>query len=185
MSKILNLQDKGKYIIRKVLPEDASRLIDYLKTLSFQSDQLAFGPGEVDITVEAETEFIEGVNQSSNQYLIVAVLKGQIIGNLTFTSGTEVNEDYYGELEVSVLKKYWRNRIALELMNSLFVWAKANGIITKLNLQVRADNKNAIALYKKLGFEVERYITRTFFVDDEFNVHIKYYDSYQMGKTIY
>jgi len=145
---------------------------------------LSFGPGEVDITVEAEAEFIEGVSQSSNQYLIVAVLNGQIIGNLTFTSGTEPNEDYYGELEVSVLKKYWRNRIAVELMNRLIQWAKVNGIITKLYLQVRADNKSAIALYKKLGFEVERYLTRTFFVDDDYNINIKYYDSYQMGMTI-
>ncbi|MGB3367405.1 MAG: GNAT family N-acetyltransferase [Acidaminobacteraceae bacterium] len=184
MLKIPIAKDIQGYIIREAVPEDASRLIDYLKIISFESDNLSFEPSEMDITVEDEAEFIKNVAQSSNQYLIIAELKGRIIGNLTFTSGTQEELVHMGELEISVLKKYWRNGIAFELISNLIQWAKDNGKITKLNLQVRSDNKSAITLYRKLGFEIEKFTTRTFFIDNEYNISIKYYNSYQMMKII-
>ena len=178
MSNIYNLKDGRKYIIRDAVPEDASNLIEYLASVAVESDNLTFGPGELTMTVDAETKFIENAVKSSNQYFAVAELKGLIIGSLGFTAGTKPRVAHIGEFGVSVLKEYWGNGIAHNLISSLIQWAKDGGKITKINLQVREDNKKAINLYKKFGFEIEGLIRRSFFIDGE------YYNSYQMGKII-
>jgi len=178
MSNKRNLKDGRTYEIRNAIPKDASGLIDYLNTIAAESDNLTFGPGEWDVTVEAEIEFIEGVLKSDNQYFVVAELEGLIIANLNFTAGARPRLEHFGEFGVSVLKEYWGNGIAFELIDGLIQWAKSCKKVTKINLQVREDNERAIKLYKKLGFEIEGLVTRTFFIKGV------YYNSYQMGKLI-
>ncbi|HLE12815.1 MAG TPA: GNAT family protein [Bacteriovoracaceae bacterium] len=41
------------------------------------------------------------------------------------------------------------------LLNALIEWAFRNKTIEKIGLSVHANNDRAIALYKKLGFEIE------------------------------
>src|SRR5665648_1231579 len=127
MSNTYNLKDGRKYIIRDAVPEDASNLIEYLASVAVESDNLTFGPGEWTITVDAETKFIENAVKSSNQYFVVAELEGLIIGSLGFTAGTKPRVAHIGEFGVSVLKEYWSNGIAHELISSLIQWAKDGG----------------------------------------------------------
>jgi RimJ/RimL family protein N-acetyltransferase len=178
MTNTRNLKDGRTCIIRNAIPKDASGLIDYLNTIAAESDNLTFGLGEWDVTIEAETEFIESAMKSDNQYFVIAELEGLIIANLNFTAGTRPRLEHFGEFGVSVLKEYWGNGIAFELIDGLIQWAKNSKKITKINLQVREDNERAIKLYKKFGFEIEGLVTRTFFIEGE------YYNSYQMGKLI-
>lgn len=174
MSNIYSLKDGMKYTIRNVIPEDASNLIDYLSLISGESDNLTFGPGELKISVEDETKFIENAIKSRHQYLIIAEIGGLVIGTLNFIGGTKPRLAHSGEFGVSVLKEYWGNGIAYKMISLLIKWARENKV-TKINLIVREDNEKAINLYKKLGFEIEGLIRRRFFIDGE------YYNSYQMG----
>jgi len=118
MSNIYNFKDGRKYIIRNAAPEDASNLIEYLASVAVESDNLTFGPGELTITVDSETKFIENAVKSSNQYFVIAELKGLIIGSLSFTAGTKSRLAHIGEFGVSVLKEYWGNGIAHKLISS-------------------------------------------------------------------
>ena len=54
----------------------------------------------------------------------------------------------------------------------------SNDHIAKIDLQVRTDNKYAIALYKRFGFEIEGKNKRALFINDYF------YDYLNMGKVI-
>lgn len=177
MSNIYSLKAGMKYTIRNVISEDASNLIDYLALISGESDNLTFGPGQLTITIDDEMKFIENAIKSSNQYFILAEKDGLVIGNLNFTGGTKPRLAHSGEFGVSVLKEYWGNGIAYELISLLIKWAKENRI-TKINLTVREDNEKAINLYKKLGFEIEGLIRRRFYING------KYYDSHQMGLIV-
>lgn len=178
MSKKYVLNDGTNFSIRVASASDASKLINYLNTIASESDNLTFGPGEMNATIEQEQKFIEDANKTSNQLFIIAIIDGLVIGNLNFSGGKRPRVSHTGEFGVSVLKEYWGNGIAFELISYLITWAAEGGIITKLNLRVREDNKNAIKLYKKLGFKKEGLITRDFFIKGE------YFNSYQMGLEI-
>lgn len=178
MSNTYDLKDGSEYIIRDVRTEDASNLINYLNSIAGESDNLMFGPGELTITVEDEAKFIGNAIKSENQYFVIAEIDGKIIGSLNFAAGTRPRLAHIGEFGVSVLKEYWGNEIAYELIKNLIQWAKDGGTITKIDLQVREDNERALCLYKKLGFEIEGLLRRSFLINGQ------YYNSYYMGKII-
>lgn len=178
MYNTYTLKNGQKYIIRKAKTTDAGKLVEYLALISYESDNLTFGPGELSVTIEEETRFIEKAINSTNQYFVVAEYEGQIIGNLNFTAGTKPRVSHIGEFGVSVRKEFWGNKIAYELINGLIEWARNGGKITKINLQVREDNDKAIQLYKKFGFEIEGLIKRSFLINGT------YYNAYHMGKII-
>ena len=172
------LKNGEKYIIREATLEDAENMMNYLDLIAGESENLTFGIGEINITLEDEKEFIDAALKADNQYFIIAEYKGKIIGNLNFASGIRPRISHAGEFGVSVAKEFWGNGIGTELITNLIDWAKENKKISKINLQVKEENKNAMKLYEKLGFEVEGLIKRTFFIDG------KYYNSYFMGKII-
>ena len=53
---------------------------------------------------------------------------------------------------VSVIKEYWNRGVASDLLTKIIEFAKENAIEI-IDLQVRADNRAAIHLYEKFGFE--------------------------------
>ena len=132
----------------------------------------------MNITLKSEIKFIEKSLKSNNQYFVLAEYNGEIIGNLSFSSGIKPRIRHQGEFGVSILKKYWKNGVAYALISGLIKWAKEGKIITKINLQVKSDNEIAIKLYERMGFEKEGLIKREFLID------CKYYDLYHMGLII-
>jgi len=174
----LKLKDGRVYAIEKMKVDDGVLMIDYLNSVASESDNLTFGSGDIEFTLEKQTVFLSSVLAIELNYFAVAKIDGVIIGNINFRAGVNPRIKHTGEFGISVLKQYWGNGVANELLSSLINWAGATGCIGKINLQVRVDNENAIKLYKKFGFEIEGLITRTFLIDG------KYYNSYQMGKFI-
>jgi RimJ/RimL family protein N-acetyltransferase len=167
-----------KIIIRKAIKSDASELVNYLNSISKESDYLTFGEGEVGVTIKQEEEFIEAANNKNNSLFIVAQMNGKIMGNLNFSAGERKRIAHTGEFGVSVLKEYWGNKVGEELVKYLIQWSKSSAVIRKINLRVRTDNTKAIKLYKKLGFFEEGIIKRDFLIEN------KFYDSLSMGLLI-
>lgn len=163
------------FIIREATVNDAKRIIDYVNQVSKETDNLTFGDGEFNMSIEAEVEYLKNIQQSPTSLYIIALANDQIVGSLNFTTGTRPRIAHTGEFGVTVLKDYWNNGIGKTLIKQLISWSKQTGIIKKINLRVRSDNKKAISLYKKLGFKTEGLITREFQIDG------KFYDSYHMG----
>lgn len=171
------LKNQRKYLIREITPEDAKNFITYRTTLADETTYMRASRSELNLNLEDQDKSIENFINYDNQYSIVAELDGIIIGNLQFRGGNRQRTKHAGEFGISVLKDYWGNRIGYNLLSHLIGWVKNNKAIKKINLEVREDNKSAIALYKKLGFELEGTIRKNFFADG------KYYDSYIMGMT--
>lgn len=174
----LKLKNGRVYTIEKMKVDDGLLMIDYLNSVASESDNLTFGSGDIEFTVEKQTVFLSSVLSSELNYFAIAKIDEVIIGNINFSAGDRPRIKHTGEFGISVLKMYWGNGIANELLAGLIRWAKDTNCIGKINLQVREDNENAIKLYKKHGFEIEGLITRSFLIDG------KYYNSYQMGKAI-
>lgn len=174
----LILSDGKELTIREARKADAANLLDYVNAISYESDFLTFGPGEFSMTLEAEEEFVEKCYQADNKIFLIAEIEGSIVGNLNFAGGARPRTRHTGEMGVSVLKKHWGKGIAGELISCLIGWSKEAGIIRKINLRVREDNKRAIRLYERFGFVKEGIVSRNFCIDGRF------YSSIQMGLEI-
>jgi RimJ/RimL family protein N-acetyltransferase len=175
--KRYNLKDHREYLIREIDPGDAKNFINYRNTLAGETTYLRVSESELDLNLEDQSKSIHNFIDSKNQYSIIAELDGLIIGNLQFRGGSSQRTAHAGEFGISVLKDYWGNRIGYNLLSQLIKWVRENKVIKKINLEVREDNRSAIALYKKLGFELEGTIRKNFFADG------KYHDSHIMGIT--
>ncbi|MGE5676976.1 MAG: GNAT family N-acetyltransferase, partial [Pseudomonadota bacterium] len=157
---------------------DGEALIEYVESISCESDNLTFGPGEFKATVEQEESFLEHMAGQENAIYLIAHNGKKIIGSLNFSGGPRPRIAHTGEFGVSVLKDYWGNGLGTELVEYLIEWCREGKAIRKINLRVRTDNHNAIHVYKKLGFVEEGTITRELCINGSF------YDMLAMGLCI-
>ena len=176
--KKLILKNGDSVVIREASSSDANEILEYVDTISSESDFLTFGQGEFIMSVEQEEEFLDNTSRQSNGIYIVAEIGSKIIGTSSFSGGARPRISHTGEFGVSVLKEYWGNGIGTELIKYLIEWSKQSGIIRKMNLIVRNDNLSAIHVYKKLGFIEEGVITR------DLQINGRFYDALFMGYTI-
>lgn len=71
---------------------------------------------------------------------------------------------HIAQLNIAVHKGFQNRGIGTQLMEKIIEWAKESESIEKIELNVRASNVQAIALYKKMGFlEEGSIIWRSFF----------------------
>ncbi len=164
--------------IRRATKADAQSLIDYVKQVATETDFLTIGAGDFKFTVAQEEQFIEEHNSTANQIFLVAELNQKIVGLLNVSASQKPRLMHIGDFGITVLKEHWHKGIATALIQAMLNWAKASGVIRKINLTVQANNEAAIKLYKKFGFEKEGTIKRGSFANGAF------FDDYVMGILI-
>lgn len=139
------------YTIQEAKPEDAEALIEYLKVIGGETDNLTFGAGGFPVTVEEEREYIEKKKADDRSIMLSVWEDGKIIGNAHIEALTRRLSHRAG-LGVTVLKEAWGRGIGTALMERLIAYAREHEIEI-IELQVRCDNARAIHLYEKFGFE--------------------------------
>jgi RimJ/RimL family protein N-acetyltransferase len=174
-SSIHKLKNGGALVIREAAVNDARAVLDYLESVSSESDFLSFGPGEFDLGQPEEEEFLSKCLESDNQLYIIGAIDDSIVATLNFSAGRRPRVRHCGELGMSVRKEYWGLGIGSLMLETLITWARETQIVTKINLRVRTDNRRAILLYESKGFVKEGTIRREMLLDGE------YYDHHWMG----
>ena len=139
--------------IERAQPSDAYELLEYLKVIGSESDNLTFGSDGLLCTVEEEAEFLASELISQTSVTFVAKRDGKIIGNARFTGGLKERTKHRGDMGISVLKSEWGNGLGSRLMEALIDFAKNTAHVEVITLEVNQTNKRAIALYKKFGFK--------------------------------
>lgn len=148
----LQEQDISKNtVIKKASAADASAILEYLKMVGEETDNLTFGAEGMPFTSEAEAAYITRIEHSQDEIMLVAKNDGKIVGNASI-SRLPRRMKHRGELGVSVLKEYWNKGIGSQLLKKLLDWAEINDFEI-IELQVRSDNFAAIHLYEKYGFQ--------------------------------
>lgn len=139
-----------EFKVREARFEDAPQVLEYLKIIGGETENLTFGAEGLPITAEQEGEFLESVYNNPTSLHLIVCKGGEIIGDGGLT-GLPRRMSHRAEVGLSVKKAYWNCGIGSMILKELIEYAKKSGI-ELLNLEVRSDNLRAIHLYEKFGF---------------------------------
>ena len=151
--------------IKKAELSDAAMLLEYLKQVGGESDNLTFGPEGMPFSVEAEAKFISSMENSIDNIMLLAKCDDKIVGCASLNRLPR-RMKHRGDFAISVAKEYWNKGIGNQLLNNIIVFARENNFEI-IDLQVRSDNKRAIHLYEKYGFKKIGEHPAFFKMDDE------------------
>lgn len=177
--KKVELNNGLQLIFRKPTVEDAKDIIEYLNTVGGESDNLLFGEGDFHLTIDQEKLYIENINRDKNSLMLLGLIDNKIVSISQIISNNKKRIAHNSNLTISVKKEYWSHRIGSFAIEQLIQFAKDNKYIKNISLGVKADNHNAIKMYKNIGF-VEVGFHKNFF-----NINGYYYDEILMDLYIY
>tara|TARA_Y100001935_G_C17296656_1_gene506502 strand:- start:588 stop:1145 length:558 start_codon:yes stop_codon:yes gene_type:complete len=142
-----------EYVIRNPIIEDAKGILALANSVSKESEFQVSEPDEFKMTISEEKKWIERMNVSEWNLVLVAEFQGKIIGLLDFHCNSKQRRlSHTGGFGISVLKEHRNQKIGSMLIETLLEWARGVRQIEKVTLAVLASNDRAIYLYKKLGF---------------------------------
>ncbi|WP_242602350.1 GNAT family N-acetyltransferase [Legionella rowbothamii] len=110
-------------------------------------------------------------NIEGNWPHFIAVCDGRVIGWCDISSLDRPVFAHVGSLGIGILAAYREQGIGKKLMQAAIQQAEQKGL-TRIELTVREQNKPAIALYKKLGFEEEGVHKNAVCIEGKYENHI-------------
>ena len=138
------------FVIERARPEEAAALLDYLKIIGGETDNLSFGAEGVPLSLEAEQDYLRSQYGSADNAQYFAKVGGEIIGTASLNRRSN-RMSHRGVFGISLKKAWWGCGAAPALMDTILAFARENGF-EQLNLEVRSSNARAIHLYEKYGF---------------------------------
>lgn len=149
----------GAVSIRAAVPQDAEALLAFKRQALGETEFLLQGLEDLDDRVESERELISRFASQPHCILLIATLanerNGRVVGLCSIVGGHLWRTRHVGTMSVAVLRHYWNQGIAGQLMHVALQWALGNPLLEKLSLQVHASNQPARRLYQHLGFAEE------------------------------
>ena len=139
------MEKKNAFTITRARPEDAAALLDYLKIVGGETDNLSFGAEGVPLDLETEQNYLRMQAGSKDNAQYLAKVNDEIIGTVSLNRKHN-RMSHRGEFGISLKKAWWGCGAASALTETVLAFARENGF-AQLNLEVRSDNVRAIRLY--------------------------------------
>ena len=179
--KPMKVIDKTGYevLLRNAEINDAEDLIKYLKITTSETPYLIREPDEVTLSLEQEQNFIQRVMDSDRELMLVAIFDGKHIGNCSLMGIGDYRRYHHRcSVAIALYQEYCGRGIGKVMLQTVLEIAKEIGY-EQAELEVIADNKNAIALYENLGFEKYGHFPNNMKYEN-----MKYADAYWMMKKL-
>ena len=146
-------KNKQEFIIRYLRLGD----IDDMQTAvnSLVEEKSMMGP-QKKISRASEEEWVNNVLHrilNKRTVYLVAETKGTVVGGASVYTGAFANNKHIGQTGIFLKKDYRGLGLAEELLKEAIKDAKKYLKLKILKINVYAENKKALKLYKKLGFE--------------------------------
>ncbi len=163
-------------IIRKPQKSDWLSFGEMQKELDSETKFMMYEPGERPTGEDVFCGMLDWFERSGS-YMLIAMDGGKMVGVIAAERGGFKRTHHVASVSTGVLMSYRRRGIGSRFFAEIEKWARENGV-TRLELNVMCHNENAIALYKKSGFEIEGKRTHAMKVDGN------YVDEYYMAKIL-
>lgn len=161
--------------IREAESRDAIKFLETINAVGAESEYLDYGSEGVNTTAVKQTEYLDYMNKSDKDAILIAVNENEdILGFTILKNNGDSKTLHRVTLGIAVRKEYWNQGIGKMLLESAIEYAK-NIKLEVISLDVRCDNVNAIHLYQEYGFKTIGTFEKFFKYDD------KYYDAYLMN----
>lgn len=150
-TKRIQLKNGKEAVLRSPRREDAAVMVENLRQTAAETEFLLRCPEEVTMTVEQEEKFIQSINQSENNWMILCEVDGQYAGNCHLQLYTKLKIRHRGTVAIGLSKAFWNMGIGTAMFEEMIAIARENGA-AMLELAVDACNERGVALYRKMGF---------------------------------
>jgi RimJ/RimL family protein N-acetyltransferase len=150
-TRTITLKNGKEATFRSPRKEDAAELLAYLRQTAGETDFLLRDPEEITMTVEQEETFIERINQSENNYMIICLVDGKHAGNCSLQLNVKRKVRHRGEVAIALVKEFWGMGIGTFMFEEMIRLAREHGK-TQLELGMVDGNERGLALYSKMGF---------------------------------
>jgi ribosomal protein S18 acetylase RimI-like enzyme len=164
-------------LIRHIELEDAAQYLTLHQRLDEESIFRLYEPGENEMTLAEQQEAIKRVLNSPNSTILVAESGDKLVGYLLAEGRSPRRICHTVHISLAILREFTGRGVGTMLFAELERWARDRGL-HRLQLTVMVNNPAGIALYKKMGFEVEGIKRHSLLVDGE------YIDDIYMAKLI-
>ena len=141
-----------KLVLRNAVEDEAEMLLKYLKQVYAETPFLIQEPDEITFTIDDEKKYIKENNDSNSDLLLIGMLDGKHVGNCSLMGNHARRLKHRTSLGIVLYLEYTGLGIGRIMIEEVCKIAKENGI-EQVELEVAANNRNAISLYEKLGFE--------------------------------
>ena len=150
--KTITLKDGRTCVLRNGTAEDGQALLDIFNLTHAQTDYLLTYPDEFTYTLQQEEDYLKGKTDSDDEIELLAELDGKVVGSAGIGCvGRREKTRHRATFGINVDKGYWGLGIGRVLTEGCIECAERAGY-AQLELEAVADNKNALALYKSVGF---------------------------------
>lgn len=150
-TKILQLKNGETAVFRSPAQSDAARMLDYLKDTASETQFVIRYPEECTETEEQEAAFLERLNGSALDMMIVCIVDGEIAGSCQLALHGRIKTKHRADIAVALRKKYWNLGIGTAMISELKRVAREHGAL-QLELEYIEGNERARHLYEKMGF---------------------------------
>ena len=141
-----------KLVLRNAEEDEAEMLLKYLKQVYAETPFLIQEPDEITFTIDDEKKYIKENNDSDSDLLLIGMLDGKHVGNCSLMGNHARRLKHRTSLGIVLYLEYTGLGIGRIMIEEACKIAKENGI-EQVELEVATNNRNAISLYEKLGFE--------------------------------
>ncbi len=156
--------------IRRACPADAGQLQKVFSSSSVIAGTLQLPHPTAEL-------WQERLNQNHPDHTrLVAVLDGVVVGSASLINESKVRRKHVATLGMAVAESFAGRGVGTALLNEILEFADNWLNLMRIELTVFCDNKAAVHLYKKFGFEIEGTLRAYAFRDGQ------YVDSYTMAR---
>jgi len=150
--RTITLKDGRTCTLRNGTERDGQAMWEIFNLTHAQTDYLLSYPEENSFTAEEEAQFLREKTESADEIELLAEIDGTVVGTAGIERvGNKEKVRHRAEFGISIDREYWGLGIGRALTEACIECAKIAGY-AQLELDVVAENKNAIALYESVGF---------------------------------
>ena len=164
-------------LVREITLSDAENFGYLTQQVEMTSEFMLWEAGERKANPDQQRKMIERLGSDDNSAIFVAEEKGQLIGFLMAIGGNARRNKHSVYLVVGILEDSRGKGVGTKLFEEVEKWALTHKI-HRLELTVVTRNVAGVALYQKMGFEIEGTKRDSLLINGEF------VDEYYMSKLL-